>query len=103
MKRIGRRRDAVTSSPENVKISDKIVNVLFSAILRRCQEFFNTVSTRLVCLVETVPLIEHPNEAPVALLETKQHCHGDRTWSLLLVYQNAEQRHVLSACRSTMF
>lgn len=54
-------------------------------------------------LVETVPLIEHPNEAPVAVLETKQHCHGDRTWSLLLVYQNAEQRHVLSACRSTMF
>lgn len=53
--------------------------------------------------VVKVPLIEHANEAPVALLETLQRFHGDPTSLLLRVYQNAEPKHVLCACRSTMF
>lgn len=43
-------------------------------------------------LVVTVPSLEHANEAPVALFETLQRCHGDPTSFLFRVYQNAEPK-----------
>lgn len=45
-------------------------------------------------LFVTVPLLEHANEAHVALLETLQRCHGDPTSFLFRVYQNAETRRL---------